>query len=122
MSNPNSMSIVTTTTVSQKHNNCAYISDVGTTSKTLTMNMTTDLTVTQEISLTYKSFTIECTHTPNSIFMTDWKRSNSSHIWDNSVLIDCEKLKVVIEKAMSVVINMEGMHDEFSVKSFYPTK
>ena len=50
--------------------------------------------------------------------MTDWKWSKSSHVWDNIVLIDCEKLKVVIKKAMSEVINMEGMHDEFSGKSF----
>ena len=86
------------------------------------MNITTVLTVTQEMPSTYKSFTAEkelcCTHAPNSIFMTDWKRSKSSHIWGNVVLINCEKLKLLIEKAMSAVINMEGMHDEFSVKSF----
>ena len=50
--------------------------------------------------------------------MVDLKRTKSSHVWDNVVLIDCEKLKVVIKKAMSEVNNMEQMHDEFSAKSF----
>ena len=50
--------------------------------------------------------------------MVDWKRTKSSQVCDNIVLIDCEKLKVVIKKAMSEVNNMEGIHDEFSAKSF----
>ena len=91
-----------TTAVSKETHNTTVVStsasDVGTTSETqntLTMNMTTDLTVTQEMEMasTYKSFAIEkelcCTHVPNSIFMTDWKRSKSSHVWDSVALIDC---------------------------------
>ena len=50
--------------------------------------------------------------------MVDWKRTKSSHVLDNIVLINYEKLKVVIKKVMSEVNNTEGMHDEFSAKSF----
>ena len=93
-SNPNSMSIVMTTAVSEETSNTTIVptsqSDVGTTSETLTMCMTTDLTVTQETDSTYKSFAIEkelsCPHVPNPIFMTDWKRLKSSHIWEKVVL------------------------------------
>ena len=73
------MSIVMATAVSEEMSNTTIVptspSDVGTTSETLKMNMTTDLTVTQEMDSTYKSFAIErelcCTHAPNLIFMTD---------------------------------------------------
>ena len=50
--------------------------------------------------------------------MVDWKRTKSSHVWNNFVLIDREKLKVVIKKAMPEDYNMEVMHDGFSAKSF----
>ena len=72
MSNPNFMLIVMTTAVSEETSKITIVatspSHVGTTSKTLTMNMTTDLTVTQETDSTYKSFAIEkelcCTQHP----------------------------------------------------------
>ena len=112
MSNPTPMSIVTTTTVPEEMNNTtnavASPSDVGTTSKiTPSMNTTTDLSVIQDMACTFKAFTRErkklcCTHTPKSTFMVDWKKgTKSNHVWNNVVLINCEKLKVVIKKAMS---------------------
>ena len=128
-SNPTPMSIITTTTVPEEMNKTtitvASPSDVGTTSEmqsTPSMNMTTDPSVAQETACTFKEFATEkelcCTHTPKSTFMVDWKRTKSSHVWNNFVLIDREKLKVVIKKAMPEDYNMEVMHDEFSAKSF----
>ena len=118
MPTPKSISIIMTTAVPEEMNNTTIVptspSDVGIISKmcsTMPMNMTTDLTVTQEMASTYKAFAIEkqycCTHAPKSIFMVDWKRTKSSKVWDNIVLINCETLKVVIEKAMSEVNNTE---------------
>ena len=63
---PNLMSIIMTTAVPEEISNTRIDptspSDVGTTSEmksTLSMNMTTDPTVTQEMDSTYKAFAIE---------------------------------------------------------------
>ena len=128
-SNPPPMSIIMTTRVPEEMNNTtiavASPSDVGTTSNmqsTPSTHMTTDLSVTQETACRFKAFASEkepCrTHTPKLTFMVDWKRTKSSHVWNNIVLINCEKLMVVIKKAISEDNNREVTHDEFSVKSF----
>ena len=121
MSKPTPMSIIMTTTVPEEMNNItiavASPSNVGTTSKmqsTLSMNTTTDLSVTQEMVCTFKAFARE------KELMVDWKRTKSSHVWNNIVLIDCVKLKVVIKKAMSEDNNTEVMNDEFC--EIIPTK
>ena len=74
------------------------------------------------MACTFKAFARKkelcCTHAPKSTFMVDWKRTKPSHVWNIIVLIDYERFKIVVEKAMSEDNNMEVMHDEFSVKSF----
>ena len=129
MSNPTPMSIIMTTTVPEEMNNTtttvASPSDVGTMSErqsTSSANTTTDPSDTQETACTFKAFAREkelcCTHAPRSTFMVDWKRAKSRHVWNNIVLINCEKLKVFIKIAMSEDNKIEVMHDEFSAKSF----
>ena len=88
---------------------------------TLSMNVTTDPSATQETACTFKAFAREkqlcCTHAPKSTFMVDSKQTNQT-MTGTRFLIDCEKLKVVIKKAMLEDNNTEVIHDEFSAKSF----
>ena len=49
--------------------------------------------------------------------MVYWKRTKSSHDWNNVALINFEKLKVLIKKAVLEDNNTEVRHDEFSVQS-----
>ena len=106
------MSIIETMTIPEENNNTIITipspSGATTPSDAPTapaMKNTTDSSLAQEMDWPCEPFEAEkklsCMHAPKSAFMVDWRRTKSSQVWNNDVLIGCEKLKVVIEQAMS---------------------
>ena len=111
---PNPLSVIHTRTVPEENTNTTItlpgITTPSDAPTTPAMNLATDLMPTQEMDCLFKVIEAEkklcCTHAPKSAFMIDWRRMKSTQDWNTIVLIDCERLKILLSNQSPMITMM----------------